>query len=149
MIVFCFWEVIDPFVFLPYASLAASRTLFVMITGLSVLYFRFRIIVLLVQTKKGDFCELWQQHRQLKTMEMSEEWYFSGCLEKDQQNQISWNLVLWRRLKEMLIEGDANKQIYSRLPSHDISRCQIKARLKSFDLSDITKFMINSILSCI
>ena len=142
MIVFCFWEVIDPFVFLPYASLVASRTLFVIITSLSELYFRLRIFALLVQTKKGDFCELWQQHRQLKTMEMSEEWYFSGGLEKDQQNQMSWNVVL------SLTGGDVNKQIYARLPSRDISCSQIKARLKWFDLADVTRFM-NSFLSCI
>ena len=136
MIVFCFWEVIDPFVFLPYASLAASRTLFVMITSLSELYFRLRRFALLVQIKKGDFCELWQ----LKTMEMSEEWYFSGGLEKDQQNQMSWNVILW------LIGGDVNKQIYSRLPSRNISCCQIKATLKSFDLSEVTRFMMNLFL---
>ena len=47
-----FWEVIDSFVLLPYASLAASRTRFAMITNVSELYFRFRRFILLVQTKK-------------------------------------------------------------------------------------------------
>ena len=28
--------------------------------------------ILLVQMEKNDFCELWQQHKILKTMEMSE-----------------------------------------------------------------------------
>ena len=46
-----FWEVIDSFVLLAYASLAASGTLAV-ITSLSELYFRLRRFVLLVQTKK-------------------------------------------------------------------------------------------------
>ena len=47
-----FWDVIDSFVLLPYASLAASRTRFAMITNVSELYFRFRRFILLVQTKK-------------------------------------------------------------------------------------------------
>ena len=47
-----FWEVIDSFLLLAYASLAASRTLFAVITNLSELYFRFRRFILSVQTKK-------------------------------------------------------------------------------------------------
>ena len=46
----------------------------VLITSLFELYFRFRRFVLLVQMKKSDFYELWQQHQQLKTMEISEAW---------------------------------------------------------------------------
>ena len=30
--------------------------------------------MLLVQTKKSDFYKIWQQHKQLKTIEMSETW---------------------------------------------------------------------------
>ena len=45
---------------------------FAMITSLSKLYFRFRRFILLVKTKASDFYELWQHHKQLKTMEMSE-----------------------------------------------------------------------------
>ena len=67
-----FWEVMDSFVLVAYASLAVSRTLFAAITSLSELYFRFRRFILLVQTKKSDFYGLWQQHKLLKTMEMSE-----------------------------------------------------------------------------
>ena len=67
-----FREVMDSFVLLAYASLAASRTLFSTKTNLSELYFRIRRFILLVQTKKSDFYELWQQHKQLKTMSMSE-----------------------------------------------------------------------------
>ena len=47
-----FWEVMDSFVLVAYASLAASRTLFATITSLSELYFRFGRFILLVQTKK-------------------------------------------------------------------------------------------------
>ena len=46
---------------------------FATITSLSELHFRFRFI-LLVQTKKSDFYELWQWHKPLKTMEISEVW---------------------------------------------------------------------------
>ena len=36
------------------------------------LYFSFRRFILLVQTKKSNFYVLWQQHKYMKTMEMSE-----------------------------------------------------------------------------
>ena len=44
------------------------KNTFARITDLSELYFRFKRFILLVQTKN----ELWQQHKQLKTMEISE-----------------------------------------------------------------------------
>ena len=44
---------------------------FAKITSLSEFYFRFRRFVLLVKRKKNLY-ELWQQHKQLKIMEMSE-----------------------------------------------------------------------------
>ena len=47
-----FWEVMDFFVLVAYASFAALRTLFAMITSLSEFYFRFRRFILLMQTKK-------------------------------------------------------------------------------------------------
>ena len=47
-----FWEVMDSFVLVAYASLAVSRNPFATITSLSELYFRFRRFILLVQTKK-------------------------------------------------------------------------------------------------
>ena len=65
-----FWEVKGCFTLLAYASLAASRTLFLTITSLPEPYFRFKRFILLVQTI--DFYELWQQYKQLKAMEMSE-----------------------------------------------------------------------------
>ena len=63
----------DVFVLVTYASLADSRIVLQMITSLPELYFRFRRCILLVQAK-NDFYELWQQHKLLKTMEMSEVW---------------------------------------------------------------------------
>ena len=47
---------------------------FAMVTCLSDIYFRLRRFLLLVKTKKSNFYELWQQHRQLKTIEMTEAW---------------------------------------------------------------------------
>ena len=63
-----FWEVMDSFVLVAYASLAALRTLLQQL--LSELYFGFRRFILLVpKKKKKDFYEIWQQHDLLKTME--------------------------------------------------------------------------------
>ena len=45
-----------------------------MITRLSELYFRFRRVIILVEMKKVMSTNLWRQHKQLKTMEMSEVW---------------------------------------------------------------------------
>ena len=47
----CFWEVMDSFVLVAYASVAALRTL-VMITSLSELYFRFRRFIYWYKQKK-------------------------------------------------------------------------------------------------
>ena len=66
-----FWEVIDSFVLLVYASLAASRTLFATITSLYKLYFKIQIFFVSTN-EKSDFYELWQQHKLLKIMEVSE-----------------------------------------------------------------------------
>ena len=68
-----FWEVTDSFVLVAYASLAAPKTLLQRL--LARFKFRFRGFILFVQIKKkNDFYELWQQHKLLKTMEMSEVW---------------------------------------------------------------------------
>ena len=65
------WEVMDSFVLLAYASLAASRTLLQQL--LACLNFTLESEDFLFGTnEKSDFYELWQQHKQLKTMEMSE-----------------------------------------------------------------------------
>ena len=60
------------FCFSSICKFCSFKNPFATITGLSELYFRFRRFVLLVQTKKSDFCELWQQCKLLKTMEVSE-----------------------------------------------------------------------------
>ena len=66
-----FWEVMDSFVLLAYASLAASRTLLQQLLA----YLTFALEsedLSFWYTQKSDFYELWHQHKQLKTMEMSE-----------------------------------------------------------------------------
>ena len=61
----------ESFVFLAYTSLTASRTLLQQL--LACLNFTFESEDYPFGTnKKSDFYELWQQHKQLKTMEMSE-----------------------------------------------------------------------------
>ena len=61
----------DSVVLLAYASLAASRRLLQRL--LACLNFTLESQDLsFCANKKSDFCELWQQHKQLKTMEISE-----------------------------------------------------------------------------
>ena len=57
------WEVMGSFVLLAYASLTASRTLL-----------QWLLACLNFTLEAEGFYELWQQHKQLKTMEMSEAW---------------------------------------------------------------------------
>ena len=64
-----FREVMDSFVLLAYVGLAASRT----ITSLFERYFR--SISPFGTNEKSDFYEVWQHHKQLKTMETSEAFY--------------------------------------------------------------------------
>ena len=66
-----FWEVMDSVVLVAYASLAASTTLLQRL--LASLNFTLDSDDLFCWYKqKSDFFELWQQHKLLKTMEMSE-----------------------------------------------------------------------------
>ena len=71
-----FWEVMDSFVLVAYASLADWRTLLQRLRAClnftldSEVLFRWYM----QKKKKKDFYELWQQHKLLKTMEMSEVW---------------------------------------------------------------------------
>ena len=65
-----FWEVMDSFVLVAYASLAASRTL--LQRSLACLNFTLLKIYSVGTNEKSDFYGLWQQHKLLKTMEMSE-----------------------------------------------------------------------------
>ena len=68
-----FWEVMDSFVLVAYASLAASRTLLQWL--LAYLNFTLYSEDLWCWCKqKCDFYELWQQHKLLKTIAMSEVW---------------------------------------------------------------------------
>ena len=68
-----FWEVMDSFVLVAYASLAASRTLLQRL--LACLNFTSDSEHLFCWYKrKYDFFELWQQHKLLQTIEMSEVW---------------------------------------------------------------------------
>ena len=62
----------DSFVLFAYASLAVSRTLLQWI--LACLDFTLDSEDLSYWYKQSDFYELWQQHKQLKTMETSEAW---------------------------------------------------------------------------
>ena len=67
-----FWKLMYSFVLLAYESLAASRTLSQRL--LACLNFSLDSEDLSFWYKKNDFYELWQQHKQLKIMEMSETW---------------------------------------------------------------------------
>ena len=62
------------FCFSSICKFCSFKNHFATINSLSELYFRFRRFILLVQTRKKDFYELLQQHKQLKTMEMCEAW---------------------------------------------------------------------------
>ena len=64
-----FWEMMDCFVLLAYASLAASRTLFN--ASLSELYLKFRRFILLAQTKKWF---LWTMAAAKAAENCSHEW---------------------------------------------------------------------------
>ena len=65
-----FYEVMDSFVLVAYASLAASRTLVQRL--LACLNFTLDSDLFCWYKRKSDFYELWQQHKLLRTMEMSE-----------------------------------------------------------------------------
>ena len=65
-----FCEVMDSFVLLVYASLAASRTLLQQL--LACLNFTLESDDSFGTNEKSDWYELWQQQKQLKTIEMSE-----------------------------------------------------------------------------
>ena len=70
-----FWEVMELFCFSSICKFGSLNKPFATITSLAEPYFRFRGFILLVQTKKkNDFYELWQQHKQQKTMHISETW---------------------------------------------------------------------------
>ena len=66
-----FWKVMRSFVLLAYASSAASRTLLQQL--LACLNFTLESEDFSLGTnEKSDFYELWEQHNQLKTIQMNE-----------------------------------------------------------------------------
>ena len=68
-----FWELMDSFVLVAYASLADWRTLLKQLPAC--LNFTLDLEDLLFCFKqKNNFSQLWQQHKQLKTMQMSQAW---------------------------------------------------------------------------
>ena len=80
-----FWETIDSFVLLSYASSTASRTL-TTITSLSELYFGIRFM-LLAQMKKVISMN---KHKQLKIIEMNEAWsdiFYEGYIHQFQPTE--------------------------------------------------------------
>ena len=66
-----FWEMMDSFVLLAYASLAASRTLLQQLLAYNNLLYIQKIYPF-GANEKNDLYELEQQHKQLKSMEMCE-----------------------------------------------------------------------------
>ena len=86
-----FWEVMDSFALLACASLAASKTLLQQL--LAYLNFTLDSANLFCwykwkkKKKKEDFYQLWQEHKQLKTMKMSKGWpdtYNDGYIQQFQ-----------------------------------------------------------------
>ena len=67
-----FWEAIYSFILLAYVSLAASRTLLQRFLALLNFTLESEDLSFWYRQKKSDFYELWQKHKQLKTMEISE-----------------------------------------------------------------------------
>ena len=63
----------DSFTLLAYTSLEASRTLFQQLLA-CLNFFWIQKIYSVDTNEKSDFYELWQHHKQLKTMKMSEAW---------------------------------------------------------------------------
>ena len=75
-----------------------------MISNLFELNFRCRLYYSVGENKNSDFYELWQQHKQLKIMEMSEAWpdiyddeyilitFFSSSRSTKFKNILPWNI---------------------------------------------------------
>ena len=58
------------FCFISICKLGSFKNLFATINSLSKLYFRFNRVYSVGANEKSDFYELWQQYKQLKTIEM-------------------------------------------------------------------------------
>ena len=68
-----FWELMDSFILVAYVSLPASRTFVQWLLACLNLTLDSKDLLCWYKQKSG-FYELWQQHKLLKTMEMSEVW---------------------------------------------------------------------------
>ena len=69
----------DSFILLAHVSLAASRALLQQLLACLNFTLEAEDLYFLYKWKKKDFYELWLQHNQLKTMEMSEAWSDIFC----------------------------------------------------------------------
>ena len=71
-----------------FCFISSFKKTFATITSQSELYFRFRRFICPFGTnEESDFYELWQQHKQLKTMEMNEAWpdiFYEGYIHQFQ-----------------------------------------------------------------
>ena len=91
------------FCFISICKFGIFKNPFATITSLC--EFFLRRLILLVQTKKSDFCELWQQHKQLKTMELSEAWpdiYSLGYMHQFQPEPT--HKILWQQQKHWILK---------------------------------------------
>ena len=82
-----YWEVMDSFVLLAYASSVASRILLQWSLPCQNFTLDSEDLSFWNKQKKSDFYELWQQHKQLKTKEMSEAWpdiFYEGYIHQFQ-----------------------------------------------------------------
>ena len=68
----CFWKVMDSSISVVYESLAALRTLLQRLLACLNFTLDSEDLLCWYKRKKKDFYELWQMHKQLKTMKMSE-----------------------------------------------------------------------------
>ena len=95
-----FWEVMDPLISLAYASLAVLRT-FLQWLLVSLNFTLDSDDLFCWYKQKSDFHELWQQHKQLKTMEMSEVWpiqwgiYTSISIHISLKISSNWTSLIW------------------------------------------------------
>ena len=105
-----FWGVMDSFVLVAYASFTSSRTLLQWL--LACLNFTLDSEDLFCWYKqKNDFYELWQQHKLLKIMEMSEFW-------PDTYNKEYTSIPTWTHSQNSLA---AIKAVSSKISSHGTS----------------------------
>ena len=87
-----FWEVMVSFVLLSYAGLAASRTLLQQLLACLKFTLDSEYLLCWYKQNKNDFYKIWQQHKQLNPMEVSEAWpdtYVEGYIPQFQPEALS------------------------------------------------------------